>query len=60
MSKRICTVKILFWKPDEQTVFEVRCNVCERVLGGFSQHESAMAWAQAHAAGSKHIRREVT
>lgn len=51
-----CTVKILFWRPDEQTVFEIRCNVCKRALGSFSQHESAMAWAQAHATGSKHIR----
>lgn len=56
-STRVCSVKILFWRPEEATKFEVRCHECERALGKFSQHESAMAWAQAHASGSKHIRR---
>lgn len=56
----VCTVKILFWYSVLPTVFEITCHRCERVLGAFSQHESAMAWAQAHATGSKHIRREGT
>lgn len=51
----VCNVKVFFWRPTERTVFQVRCNACKRVLGEFSQHESAMAWAQAHAHGSKHI-----
>lgn len=51
----VCTVKILFWRPGERTVFEVRCHKCKRVLGAFSQHETAMAWAQVHAYSSKHI-----
>lgn len=60
MKRTVCTVKILFWRWDERTVFEIRCNICKRELGSFSQHESAMAWAQVHATGSKHIREEGT
>lgn len=36
--------------------FEIRCGVCDRLIGTFSKHESAMNWAQAHAYSSKHIR----
>lgn len=35
--------------------FDVWCDVCNRLLGTFSQHESAMNWAQAHARSKKHI-----
>lgn len=35
--------------------FKVRCNKCKRPIGTFSQHESAMNWAQVHARSSKHI-----
>lgn len=36
--------------------FSAYCRKCDRPLGTFSQHESAMNWAQAHATSSKHIR----
>ena len=55
MEQAVCTVKIRGWKSWLRTQFEVRCNVCRRSLGMFSQHESAMAWADAHAYSSKHI-----
>jgi len=51
----VCTVKILFWYSVLPTVFQIDCHRCKRMIGTFSQHESAMAWAQAHAASSKHI-----
>lgn len=54
--KAVCTVKIAGWAWTLPTLYQVRCNRCQRHLGSFSQHESAMAWAQAHAMGSKHIR----
>lgn len=54
--KGVCTVKIIDWDSDLLTLFQVRCRKCVRSLGSFSQHESAMAWADAHARGSKHIR----
>lgn len=54
----VCTVKIIGWDAPERTFFNLKCNICKRVLGSFSQHESAMAWAHAHASGSKHIRGE--
>lgn len=57
MSDRICTVKIVDWDSDLLTLFQVTCRECDRSLGSFSKHESAMAWAQAHATGSKHLRR---
>lgn len=53
-----CTVKIFGWYASWPTSFHVTCNICKRSLGTFSKHESAMAWAQAHATSSKHIRGE--
>lgn len=35
--------------------FEVHCNRCNRLIATFSQHESAMNWAQAHARSKVHI-----
>jgi hypothetical protein len=37
--------------------FEAYCNKCDRPLATFSQHESAMNWAQAHARSKVHIKR---
>lgn len=54
----ICSIKIVGWDAPERTFFNLWCNQCDRLLGTFSQHESAMAWAHAHASGSKHIREE--
>lgn len=51
----VCTVKTIGWDSPMRTVFRVDCNTCKRMLGNFTQHESAMAWAQVHAASSKHI-----
>lgn len=53
----VCKVHI-YWYGDlpRQTVYQVYCLKCGRILGTFSKHESAMNWAQAHAMGSKHIR----
>lgn len=36
--------------------FKAACLRCDRNLGVFSQHESAMNWAQAHARSKVHIR----
>lgn len=52
----MCKVTVAEWATPEPTTFKVYCFKCVRLLGTFSQHESAMAWAQAHAYGSKHIR----
>lgn len=55
MKRTICKVRIIrtgFFKGK----FGITCNACDRALGTFSQHESAMNWAQAHATSSKHIR----
>lgn len=52
-------------KPKRMPVCDVRiqdhlsyvfCNICHRLIGTFSKHESAMNWAHAHANGSKHIK----
>ena len=36
--------------------FDVYCELCDRLIGMFSQHESAMNWAQAHARSQVHLR----
>lgn len=51
----VCTVKIVGWDAPERTFFNLRCNRCDRFLGTFSQHESAMNWAQAHARTTVHL-----
>lgn len=56
----ICSIKIVGWDAPERTFFNLRCNQCDRFLGTFSQHISAMEWAHAHAISSKHIREGVT
>ena len=55
-----CKVTIIGWDSPLRTVFQIECRKCDRMLGTFTQHESAMAWAHAHAGGSKHIRGEGT
>lgn len=56
MVDTICTVTIHDWEGPLSTLFGVKCKVCKRALGTFTVHESAMAWADAHARSSKHIR----
>jgi len=52
-------VSVIWWdSPYLPPAFVLWCPVCDRSLGTFSKHESAMNWAQAHAGGSKHIRRK--
>lgn len=58
MKRTVCTVKIIGWDSPMRTVFRVDCNVCKRMLMNSTRHESAMAWAHAHAIGSKHIGEE--
>lgn len=49
-------VKVADWGEPEPTTFKVYCYRCVRLLGTFSQHESAMNWAQAHARSKVHLR----
>lgn len=49
-------IKILGWDTPQPTFFHVRCEACDRTLGSFNQHKSALAWARAHAKESKHIK----